>query len=136
MNYFYSKSTNGFYISEMNGDKTPDDSVEITHDEWLSIMEGQSKGMVVSSDEKGKPTLTNPPEKTSEQYISEAEMKKISLLELAVSKKSPLQDAVDIGKATDYEIALLEKWKQYSVAVNRIDTSIAPDITWPAYPTL
>ncbi|WP_284508306.1 tail fiber assembly protein [Caballeronia sp. NCTM5] len=46
---------------------------------------------------------------------------------------APLQDAVDLGEATDAESALLKAWKQYRVAVNRIDLEDAsPD--WPTLP--
>ncbi|MBD8152998.1 tail fiber assembly protein [Pantoea agglomerans] len=47
---------------------------------------------------------------------------------------APLQDAVDISIATDAEIARLAEWKRYRVALSRIDTSKAPDITWPVRP--
>lgn len=46
----------------------------------------------------------------------------------------PLQDAVDIGIATDAEIARLAEWKRYRVELSRIDTSKVPDITWPVRP--
>lgn len=46
----------------------------------------------------------------------------------------PLQDAVDIGIATDAEIARLAEWKGYRVELSRIDTSKSPDITWPVRP--
>ncbi|MEN4559669.1 tail fiber assembly protein [Pantoea agglomerans] len=46
----------------------------------------------------------------------------------------PLQDAVDIGIATDTEIARLAEWKRYRVELSRIDNSKAPDITWPVRP--
>ncbi|WP_263054223.1 tail fiber assembly protein [[Curtobacterium] plantarum] len=47
---------------------------------------------------------------------------------------APLQDAVDISIATDEEITHLSEWKRYRVALNRIDTSKAPDIEWPIQP--
>lgn len=46
----------------------------------------------------------------------------------------PLQDAVDISIAIDAEIARLSEWKRYRVELSRIDTSKAPDITWPVRP--
>lgn len=47
---------------------------------------------------------------------------------------APLQDAVDISIATDEETARLSEWKRYRVELSRIDTSKAPDITWPVKP--
>lgn len=49
---------------------------------------------------------------------------------------APLQDAVDIGLATDEELNLLLELKKYRVLLNRIDPSKAPDIQWPSDPFL
>lgn len=46
----------------------------------------------------------------------------------------PLQDAVDLEIATEEERSLLEAWNKYRVLLNRVDTSTAPDIEWPANP--
>ncbi|MEL4016553.1 tail fiber assembly protein [Dryocola clanedunensis] len=47
---------------------------------------------------------------------------------------APLQDAVDLNIATEEEIARLNAWKKYRVLLNRIDTSTAPNISWPEKP--
>ncbi|EHY3370425.1 tail fiber assembly protein, partial [Escherichia coli] len=47
---------------------------------------------------------------------------------------APLQDAADLGIATEEEISLLEAWKKYRVLLNRVDTSTAQDIEWPVAP--
>ncbi|MCG9941622.1 tail fiber assembly protein [Providencia rettgeri] len=75
----------------------------------------------------------NPPI-PKEQLIAEAEQQKKFLLVDANNAIAPLQDAVDFGTATDNEITLLGKWKEYRIAINRIDTSTAPDIEWPVKP--
>lgn len=75
----------------------------------------------------------NPPV-SKEQLIAEAEQKKQSLLVEANNAIAPLQDAVDLGMATDEEKAQLTAWKTYRVLLNRADTSTAPDIDWPEKP--
>ncbi|HGI5213693.1 tail fiber assembly protein [Providencia sp. PROV033] len=75
----------------------------------------------------------NPPV-SKEQLIAEAGQQKQSLLVEANNVLVPLQDAVDLGMATDEEIALLKEWKKYRVLLNRIDTSTSPDIDWPQKP--
>ncbi|WP_336844045.1 tail fiber assembly protein [Providencia rettgeri] len=75
----------------------------------------------------------NPPA-SKEQLIAEAEQKKQSLLAEANNSIAPLQDAVDLGMATDEEKAQLTAWKTYRVLLNRIDTSLAPNIDWPQKP--
>lgn len=59
---------------------------------------------------------------------------KDSLLAQATLAIAPLQDAVDLDDASEEEVALLKKWKQYRVAVNRIDANTAEDIEWPTQP--
>ncbi|EAA0893017.1 tail fiber assembly protein [Salmonella enterica subsp. enterica serovar Senftenberg] len=63
--------------------------------------------------------------------LREAEGTKSRLLQMASGKIAPLQDAVDLGIATDEEKSQLAEWKKYRVLVNRVDTS-NPD--WPDVP--
>ncbi|MBI6855354.1 tail fiber assembly protein [Pseudomonas cichorii] len=56
-----------------------------------------------------------------------------SLLSVAALRIAPLQDAVDLDDASDAEISLLKKWKQYRIAVNRLDLTVDP-IGWPEQP--
>ncbi|EKA7108551.1 tail fiber assembly protein [Salmonella enterica] len=63
--------------------------------------------------------------------LREADETKNRLLQMASEKIAPLQDAVDLGIATDEEKAQLDEWKKYRVRVNRVDTS-SPD--WPEKP--
>ncbi|MEQ4624729.1 tail fiber assembly protein [Providencia manganoxydans] len=72
----------------------------------------------------------NPPV-SKEQLIAEAEQQKQSLLAEANNAIAPLQDAVELGMATEDEVAALQEWKKYRVLLNRVDTSTAPDIDWP-----
>ena len=58
---FYSKSTKGFYITEIHGENVPDDVVEITTEYHAMLIEGQGEGKVISPDADGKPILTDPP---------------------------------------------------------------------------
>ena len=73
---------------------------------------------------------------TRDELITQAEDEKTRLLAKAATKTAPLQDAVDIERATEVETALLLAWKTYRVALNRIDTSTAPDIDWPVAPSI
>ena len=68
--------------------------------------------------------------------IREAEETKNSLMQVASEHIEPLQDAADLEIATEEETSLLEAWKKYRVLLNRVDTSTAPDIEWPAIPVM
>jgi hypothetical protein len=134
MTKFYSASTNGFYSEEMNGDTIPEDAIEITDEEWGALLDGQSKGKLISSDKKGRPVLKDYPAPTAEQLAAMAASEKAKLLALATIAIDPLQDAADLEIATDNEAASLKAWKTYRVMVNRIDASKAPNIDWPKAP--
>ena len=66
----------------------------------------------------------------------ERKKQKNSLMQVASEHIAPLQDAVDLEIATEEETSLLEAWKKYRVLLNRVDTSVAPDIEWPTIPAL
>lgn len=55
------------------------------------------------------------------------------LLRDATTKIAPLQDALELGIATEDEITALNAWKHYRVALNRLDTTTA-EVTWPVAP--
>ncbi|EHR8719573.1 tail fiber assembly protein, partial [Escherichia coli] len=59
---------------------------------------------------------------------------KSSLMNDVSIKISTLQDAVDMDIATDEEIEMLTKLKRYRVLLNRVDTSVDADISWPEMP--
>ncbi|MEQ4693289.1 tail fiber assembly protein [Providencia manganoxydans] len=75
----------------------------------------------------------NPPI-PKDQLITQAEQQKQSLLAEANNAIAPLQDAIDLGMATEVEAASLQEWKKYRVLLNRVDTSTAPNIDWPQKP--
>lgn len=59
MSKFYSQSTGGFYAPEIHN-QIPSDVVEITDQEWLDLLDGQTKGRVIQF-VNGKPSLVDAP---------------------------------------------------------------------------
>jgi len=92
---------------------------------------------VLSSDKDGNPITVPAPGPTQEQILSSALSTRDRLLALAAIRIAPLQDAADLGEATDADTASLKLWKQYRVAVNRVpDQPDFPNtITWPTQPS-
>jgi len=60
-------------------------------------------------------------------------VKRNELLSTATLAIDSLQDAVDLEDATAADTAMLKKWKQYRVAVNRVDLTQS-QIVWPTPP--
>lgn len=81
------------------------------------------------------------PPLTDEQIADQNQQKiannvaiKANLIAQATIAIAPLQDAVDLDEATDAETESLKAWKQYRVAVNRIEANTEADINWPDAP--
>ncbi|EIY7074173.1 tail fiber assembly protein [Salmonella enterica] len=126
--YYYSKSANGFFTS---AETAPDDAVEISVEYWGELLDGQSNGKIIASNENGFPVLTDPPPPTTEELIAEAERQKSALMAQANNSIAPLQDAVDLGIATVDESTALSEWKKYRVLLMRVDTAKP---VWPTLP--
>lgn len=61
MAILYSKDTGGFYSRNIHGDNIPTEVVEITEAEHQALLEGQSRGKIISADSSGRPVLVDPP---------------------------------------------------------------------------
>ncbi|QCJ70331.1 phage tail protein [Providencia heimbachae] len=138
--YYYSAIENAFYPAEMqvsykNSGSWPDKGKwvdESVFTEFAISPAPEGKMRVVGKN--GLPKWGDLPKPTKEQLIAEAEQKKQSLLAEANNAIAPLQDAIDLGMATEAEAAALQEWKKYRVLLNRVDTSTAPDVEWPEKP--
>lgn len=59
---FYSKSTQGFYDIAIHGvANIPEDAIEITAEKYAALLEGQSQGKQITTDEAGCPVLVEAP---------------------------------------------------------------------------
>lgn len=139
MTIYFSCFSMGFYDDVMKDGYVESDSwpidAEPVSDKWYEyLIDGQSKGKIISTNEYGKPVLSDPVSPSSEELIQEAEARKAALMQAASVVMAPLLDALELDKATESEIALLKAWREYRVTLNRLDLSIAPNIEWPEPP--
>jgi hypothetical protein len=58
---FYSKLQNGFFTPEIHGENMPPDAVEITQEEYESVMTKQANGYRIVGGDDGKPTAVEVP---------------------------------------------------------------------------
>lgn len=72
---------------------------------------------------------------TDDELMTQAEGTRSQLMLTASQKITPLQDAVDLGMATEAEVTSLTTWRTYRVLLSRVDTSTVPDVVWPEMPT-
>lgn len=118
-------------------------SVEIRNDQYAEALEGMCNGLVVTIDEGFKvarPIVPEPlpiPAPTPEELKMMALAQRDQLLAVAAIRIAPLQDAVDLGRATPGAIARLQQWKGYRVDLNEVDQQdgFPLVIDWPVAPS-
>ncbi|MFJ7792900.1 tail fiber assembly protein [Pseudomonas sp. NPDC096950] len=138
---FFSVSSGGFYLGADQEyyeslDSWPNDAIKLTEEEQSLYWKQSAPFNKVLGLINGRPAWVDLPPPTTEEVIARVEAQRDGLLREATLRIDPLQDAVDVEDATAQDIAILKKWKQYRVALNRIqDQSGYPDaITWPVEP--
>lgn len=67
---YYSASRHGFYDSNIHGDRIPEDKVEISVDEHMALLQGQTEGKVIVAGPEGRPMLANQPQSTSAEVTT------------------------------------------------------------------
>lgn len=112
----------------------PSDAVLLTEEEtseyWMiPPPKGQKLGVV-----KGKPAWVDIPPPSQDELIMAAERKREFLLREAQETISFWQTELQLGIISDEDKASLIAWMNYIKAVQAVDTSKAPDITWPTPP--
>ncbi|KAA5965115.1 MULTISPECIES: tail fiber assembly protein [Pantoea] len=129
----YSPSNNAFYDTVINRE-IPDDAINITEQAWADLLAGQAKGKLIACGVDLRPCLTEQPLPTADELIRQAEDKRSRLRADADTIIQPLQDANDLGIATDDEASQLIAWKKYRVMLMRVNTEDAENIIWPEQP--
>lgn len=129
----YSPSNNAFYDTVINRE-IPDDAIDITEQAWADLLAGQAKGKLIACGADLRPCLTEQPLPTADELIRQAEDKRSRLRAEADTIIQPLQDANDLGIATDDEASQLIAWKKYRVMLMRVNTEVAKNIIWPEQP--
>lgn len=129
----YSPSANAFYDTSINL-VIPADAVKITDKKWTDLLAGQAEGKLIACGADMLPCLTEQPLPTAEELIRQAEDKRSRLRAEADTAIQPLQDASDLGIATDDEASQLVSWKKYRVMLMRVNTQDIEKIIWPDQP--
>ncbi|WP_219952120.1 tail fiber assembly protein [Dickeya zeae] len=136
---YFSPSTRGFYLSEIHGNAMPSDVVEISDDDYQTLLTRQATGYIIQFDSlSGKPVAIPIPEPSADELakvaIATAGQELQARRSVATSRITELMYADELGIATDIEKSALPEWKRYLVLLSRIDTTTTPDIDWPDLP--
>ena len=122
---FFSKETCGFYSTDIHGSNMPADVVEITHERWVELLDGQVAGLHITSDENGYPVLTQQPALPLEQQAEDARRLRNGLL----------FDS-DWTQLPDTPQTLKDLWSPYRQALRDVpqQPGFPYSITWPEKP--
>ncbi|MDM2843242.1 tail fiber assembly protein [Citrobacter sp. Cpo090] len=118
-------------ITTMKYYKDKDDNV-YAYDDDGSQDKFIKKGLELISIEEAI-SLVNPPP-TKEQQVFIAEQQKQILIREASYVIEPLVDAKVGGYISDTDIQKLDSWQRYRYSLTKVDTSKAPDVTFPTVP--
>lgn len=138
-NYYFSPSTLSFYPFEIfdsykASNSLPDDIVEVTDDTFQAYSVAPPVGKTRGVDTSGQPVWVDLPPLTQAELVAQADAVKQVLISSAKDTISIWQSDLLLGGISDDDKASLIAWIAYIKEVNAVDTSKAPDITWPAKP--
>ncbi|WP_025138071.1 tail fiber assembly protein [Achromobacter sp. DH1f] len=142
MQFFYSASANAFFPDGLRADYErsgtwPSDAVAVPDALYMQFGCGEvPHGKIRVSGSDGMPMWGDVPPLTPEQALVAASTKLSSLMAHATAAIAPLQDASDLGIATDAELQALTTWKRYRVALSRLPSQkgFPLDVDWPEQP--
>ncbi|AIR07181.1 hypothetical protein JT31_21980 [Cedecea neteri] len=137
----YAYAKNNFYPFDLResyeaAGTWPESFVEV-EDEVFGMYSGlPPEGKMRGADAEGKPVWVDIPAPTAEEIIAAAERKKKALLSEADSITADWRTELALNIIDDSDKAKLTAWMVYIKAVKAVDTSTAPDVSWPEKPAV
>lgn len=134
--YYFDPANPGFYISP-DSPIIPEGSVEINIEQYTQYAGvAWPDGKVLAADVDNNPVWVDAPPPTHEESVSSAEAQKQMLIDQANEHMNSKQwpGKASLGRLKGDELAQYNAWLDYLDALEAVDTSIAPDITWPDKP--
>ncbi len=142
MKYVYSATSNAFYPVALKSSyeatgNWPVDGVDVDESVFATYTGTAPSGKMMETDENGYPVWVSTPPLTHEQQIAIAENEKASRIAEANSFMNSKQwpGKAYIGRLKGDELAQYNLWLDYLDELEAVDTSTAPDITWPEPPS-
>lgn len=117
-------------------DTWPDDAVEVDDNIYLEFTAEPPEGKMRIAGEDGLPVWGDLTPPTREEMIKAAEQQQQQLIDSAMQSVSVIQLKLQAGRTlTGAEKAKLNAVLDYIDAVTAVNTTNAPDIDWPIYPS-
>ncbi len=107
--------------------------VSIGDAQYRELFAGQDRGLQIVMGPDGAPILSEQSAPPKEIQLELRLREKAARMEAATRRIVPLQDAVDLGIASDSDTATLTALKRYRIDLNAVDISAGP-VEWPVEP--
>ncbi|EFZ7274876.1 tail fiber assembly protein [Shigella sonnei] len=105
-----------------------------TDDEFTRFTSPSPAGKVLGTNPDGNPYWADLPPLTQEQLIGAATEERQQRIMSAQQIIRNWETKLQLGRITDDEKRQLNLWLDYIDALNALDLSTAPDISWPSQP--
>lgn len=139
--YLFSAKTFAFYpLTEkqtyIDAGTLPDDVIEVEDDVRNEFNFTPPVGKMRGVGPDGMPAWVDMPPPTHEQLVALSDAKKTALINAAnaVMNSKQWPGKAVLGRLKAEELAQYNLWLDYLDALEAVDTSTAPDITWPIPP--
>ncbi|ELO3239276.1 MULTISPECIES: tail fiber assembly protein [Enterobacteriaceae] len=132
--YYFDSIGFGFYIFP-DSPVIPDEATEISievYSEFAGI--AWPEGKTLGADSSGMPAWVDAPPPTHEEEVEAAEQHRQQLLLKADEVTADWRVELMLGDISEEDKEKLSAWMDYKKQVKAVDTSTAPDITWPTPP--
>lgn len=141
MTMHYSPATGGFYPENLlpeyeSAGGLPNDLVGVSDADYAALMAANATGKGIQPGPDGYPVAVAPQPPTPAEVLAANQARSTALAATAADAISVLTyatdpDIVDVVNASD--VASLKQWKQYRVALSKLDLAASP-VAWPAQP--
>ena len=138
-NYLWSPSKNAFIPAGMvedyrNAGWDIDELIPVDDAVFAEYSATPPDGKIRGISADGFPEWADAPQLTTEEQIALAERKRQTLLAQANEITADWRTELELGMIDDDDKVKLTTWMKYIKAVKVVDTSTAPDVSWPTSP--
>lgn len=137
--YVYSAALNMICAEALKNDYEvagtwPVDAMALSNAQALEFMSAAPVGKIMLAGTDGLPMWGDVPPLSPAELSHQAEQKKRRLIDDAQEVISIWQTKLLLGRISDTEKVCLNSWLDYIDALQAVDITAAPNISWPARP--
>lgn len=141
MQYVFSPSTKSFYLTDLESEYRksntwPDDGIEVSDEVFEQFSGTPPEGKMRGAGADSMPAWVDLPPPTKEELVDTANNTQSALISQANNYMNSRQwpGKAALGRLKGDDLAAYNAWLDYLDALYAVDTSKAPNISWPQKP--